>query len=46
MPATLLEVKKFFEEKETSKFMAEWKVLTEAERTWFKEAVGEANINA
>lgn len=38
--ATAGEIKNYFEEKDASKFMREWKELSEEEQNWFREAVG------
>jgi len=37
--ATLKDVKDFFEEKNTSKFAAEWKALSPEEKKYFQDAV-------
>lgn len=39
--ATAVDVKAFFEEKDTSKFMKEWAALSEELKSYFKDAVQE-----
>lgn len=39
--ATVVQIKDYFDYKKVVDFMQEWKKLNEAEKTYFKEAVGQ-----
>lgn len=44
-PATLVEVKKFFEIESTTTFSSEWRALSTKDQQEIKEGIGDGSLN-